>query len=77
MPDSRLIGESCKHLDKITEGGLLSKYPSVDWKGVKGIRDVLSHRYFDLDADTVFSVCKKHIPELRRVFEAMLAEIRT
>lgn len=70
------LGESCKHLDKITDGGLLSRYPSVDWKGVKGIRDVLSHQYFDLDAEAVFTVCKKHIPELKRVFEALLAVIR-
>jgi len=32
------IGESCKHLDKITDGKLLARYPAIDWKGVKGIR---------------------------------------
>jgi|GEM_PF-3895419 hypothetical protein len=25
------IGESCKHLDKITDGKLLARYPSIDW----------------------------------------------
>ena len=52
------IGESCKHLDKITDGKLLARYPSIDWKGVKGIRDIMSHQYFDIDAEVVFSVCK-------------------
>jgi uncharacterized protein with HEPN domain len=70
------LGESCKHLDRITEGRLLPRYPSIDWKGVKGIRDVLSHQYFDLDAEAVFGVCKKHIPELKRVMTAMLHDIR-
>lgn len=68
------IGESCKQLDKITEGKLFARYPSIDWKGVKGIRDVMSHQYFDIDAELVFSVCKKHMPELKIAFEAMLKD---
>jgi uncharacterized protein with HEPN domain len=62
------IGESCKHLDKITDGNLLARHPSIDWKVVKGIRDIMSHQYFDIDADVVFSVCRKHIPELKAAF---------
>jgi uncharacterized protein with HEPN domain len=34
----------------------------------------MSHQYFDIDAEVVFSVCKKHIPELRTTFEIMLRE---
>ncbi|MES9856898.1 MAG: HepT-like ribonuclease domain-containing protein [Sedimenticola sp.] len=45
------IGESLKSLDKITHGTLLKRYPEIDWKGAKGIRDILSHHYFDLDAE--------------------------
>ena len=67
------IGESCKYLDKLTEGGLLPLYPAIDWKGVKGIRDILSHQYFDIDAELIFSVCGKHIPLLKKVFIAMLS----
>ncbi|MCH7517111.1 MAG: DUF86 domain-containing protein, partial [Bacteroidetes bacterium] len=44
------IGESVKYLDKVTESGLLSQYSQVEWKRVMGMRDVLSHHYFDLDA---------------------------
>jgi uncharacterized protein with HEPN domain len=69
------IGESCKNLDKITGGALLARYPEVDWKGVKGIRDVISHHYFDINPEIVFAVCHKQIPLLRRTFEAMLADL--
>lgn len=69
------LGESCKNLDKITEGNLFSSYPAVDWKGLMGIRDVISHQYFDLDADAVFGVCKKHVPVLRLTIEAMLRDL--
>jgi uncharacterized protein with HEPN domain len=43
------IGESLKNIDKITDNSLLPKYPQIDWKKVKGMRDVISHHYFDLD----------------------------
>lgn len=69
------IGESCKNLDKITRGELLAQYPDVDWKGVKGMRDVISHHYFDINPEIVFAVCRKQIPVLKRTFEAMLADL--
>ena len=43
------IGEALKNLDKITADSLLPKYPQIDWKKVKGMRDVISHHYFDID----------------------------
>ena len=69
------IGESCKNLDKITGGELLARYPDVDWKGAKGMRDVISHHYFDVSPDIVFSVCRKQIPMLRKTFETMLTDL--
>ena len=68
------IGESCKNLDKVTGGVLLPRYPEVDWKGVKGIRDIISHHYFDTNAEIVYSVCRNHIPSLRTSFERMAHE---
>ncbi|MBI3777089.1 MAG: DUF86 domain-containing protein [Gammaproteobacteria bacterium] len=68
------IGESVKNLDKITDGTLLPRFPQVDWKGVKGVRDVISHQYFDVDAEAVHSICKKHIPVLIAIVEKMIAE---
>ncbi len=69
------IGESLKNLDKVTSGKLLVLHPEVDWKGAKGIRDIISHHYFDLNADVVFSVCKERLPGLVDTVKAMLEEI--
>jgi uncharacterized protein with HEPN domain len=69
------IGESVKHLDKVTEGELLSGYPQVEWRRVMGMRDVLSHRYFDLDAEAVYVVCETHIPELIHTIRHILADL--
>ena len=56
------IGENLKNMDKITGGTILPQYPEMDWKGAKGMRDIISHHYFDLDAEVVFFICKDRIP---------------
>ena len=58
------IGESLKKLDKITEGSLLPKYSQIDWKKAKGLRDIISHQYFDVNAEAIFDVCKTKIKVL-------------
>jgi len=69
------IGESLKNLDKITGGSLLAQYPSVDWKGAKGMRDVISHHYFDLNAEAVFGICKNHIPGMAATVQRMINDL--
>ena len=70
------IGESLKNLDKITDGSLLTLYPSVDWKGAKGMRDVISHHYFDLNAEAVFGICKNHIPGMLTVIQTIIKDLK-
>lgn len=69
------IGESVKKIDKITEGQLFLKYPSIEWKGVKGMRDIISHHYFDVDAEIIYETCKHKIPELKGVIKRILDDI--
>ncbi|HDQ70558.1 MAG TPA: DUF86 domain-containing protein [Chloroflexi bacterium] len=69
------IGESVKHLDKVTEGDLLSHYPQIEWKRVMGMRDVLSHHYFDIDAEVVYATCDKHVEELAKTVQRILADL--
>ena len=57
-------GESLKNIDKITNKELLLKYPEIQWTKIKGIRDILSHHYFDLDANIIFEICTEHIDKL-------------
>lgn len=70
------IGESLKNLDKVTNGELLPEYPQIEWKKVKGLRDIISHQYFDVNAEAIFDVCETKLPELIRVVEMMLAEMQ-
>lgn len=69
------LGESVKNLDKVTGGALLERYPQIEWKRVMGMRDVISHHYFDMDAEIVFAVCEDHIPEMSTVVRQMLEDL--
>ena len=55
------IGEGFKNVDKLSDNQILINYPSVPWKQVKGIRDILSHHYFDLDSEIIFEICKNEL----------------
>jgi uncharacterized protein with HEPN domain len=37
-----------------TDQNFLSQYPDVDWKKAKGMRDIITHHYADINAETIF-----------------------
>jgi len=69
------IGESLKNIDKITNKTLLTNYHEVDWKGAKGIRDIISHHYFDLDAQEIYYVCDQKLPTLQATIKKMIHDM--
>ncbi|MFQ5901631.1 MAG: DUF86 domain-containing protein [Thermodesulfobacteriota bacterium] len=69
------IGESLKNIDKATNNSLLHKYPQVKWDKIKGMRDIISHHYFDVDAEIIFDVCKNHIDELVQAINQIIKDI--
>jgi len=66
------LGESIKNLDKITKKSLLKYYPDFEWTKAIGMRDILSHHYFDLNNDIVFDVCQNEIPKLKIIIKIFL-----
>lgn len=69
------VGESLKNIDKLTDKTLLTQYPHIKWKEIKGIRDILSHHYFDLDAVVIFDICNDEIIELLITVNQMIEDI--
>ena len=70
------IGESLKKLDKITDASLLPKYSQIDWKKAKGLRDIISHQYFDVNAEAIFDVCKTKIKPLHDTITQIIEDIK-
>jgi len=69
------IGESIKNLDKITNYEILIKYPEFEWKKAMGMRDIITHHYFDLNPEIVFDVCKNEIPRLGIFLDLMITNL--
>lgn len=65
-----------KNLDKITEGKLLPQYQEVDWQKAKGMRDIITHHYADINAETVYLTCKKKIPQLLATIRQIRQDLR-
>ena len=63
------LGEGVKTLDKLTNKELLKTYPSIDWKGVMGVRDVIAHHYFEVDPDAVFDIIKNDLEPLKNAIQ--------
>jgi len=66
------IGESLKNIDKLTEKKLLAQYDNIDWKAIKGMRDVLSHHYFDMNAEAIYHVCTDDLDPLHLTIKKMI-----
>ena len=63
------VGESLKNLDKVTEGKLLPTYPSIPWKQVKGLRDIIAHHYFDIDASQILWILSNELTPLEQALQ--------
>ena len=70
------LGETVKGLDKQTNAQLLKNYPDVYWRGVMGMRDKISHHYFEIDTDVVFRTLEEDIPKMKPVVEKMIVDLR-
>ena len=71
------IGENFKKIDKETEGKMLAQnYPDIHWSGIKGVRDILSHQYFNIDAEEIFYICTDDLQPLRNAVREMIKELK-
>ena len=68
-------GESLKNLDKTTNGVLLPTYPSIPWKNVKGLRDIIAYHYFDVDASQILWIIKNEISPLKDAINFFIREL--
>ena len=69
------IGEGLKSLDKVTDGKLLPTYPGIPWKQVKGMRDIISHHYFDVDPAQVLWIVTNEINPLKAAINHFIEEL--
>ena len=58
-----VIGEAATKLaDEYPE--FIAKFPQVQWKSMRGMRNRLAHGYFDINLDVVWETVRQALPEL-------------
>ena len=70
------IGESLKKVDKLTDKKLLTQYDNIDWTGAKGVRDIIAHHYFEIDAEDIYEICSVHVGPMQKVIEQLVEQVQ-
>ena len=63
-----VLGEAVKRLPP----DLTARYPAVDWRGIAGMRDRVSHGYDAIDYGLLWQAVEKLVPGLLATVEDML-----
>jgi uncharacterized protein with HEPN domain len=67
-----IISEAAKALPR----DLVARYPEIDWRGVRGLGDVLRHDYSIVDADTLWEILTGKVPALAEVVGRMIDDLQ-
>ena len=66
-----VLGEAVKRLPP----ELTTKYPAVDWRGIAGMRDRVSHGYDAIDYGLLWQAVETGVPGLLATVEQMLMDL--
>ena len=61
-------------LDKVIES--LEVIQQIPWREVMGMRDIIVHHYFEVDADVIFNTVKENIPLLMDTLLQMREDLK-
>jgi len=66
-----IIGEAVRSIDP----ALRQRYPSIPWRQVAGMRNILVHDYFRINEALVWETVDKDVPALKTEIERILTEL--
>lgn len=66
----QVLGESIQRLSEATK----LAYPDIDWRAIRGFRNLLVHEYFDIDLKIVWRAIQADLPSLADAVRTVLKE---
>jgi uncharacterized protein with HEPN domain len=67
----QIIGEA----SRVLSADIRDKNPEVSWSQMIGMRNILTHNYFEIDLDIVWLVVERELPKLKPQIEAILQSL--
>lgn len=52
---------------------LVAQHPEIDWRSIRGFRNLLVHAYLDVELPEVWAVVEQDLPELREAVQSLTA----
>ncbi len=65
-----VIGETVTKLSD----GVIDSNPQVPWPKIKGLRNIVAHDYFGIDAEEIWQIIQNYVPSLISDIEAILTK---
>ncbi len=60
-----IIGEAANHFSE----ELKARYPHIQWRKIKGMRNHFVHKYFDININILYQTIEEDIPYLHNTFK--------
>lgn len=67
-----VIGEAVKNLPD----DFRKSYPDIPWRQIAGMRDVLTHEYFNVKVRRIWKTAKEDLPKLKTAVISILDKMR-
>lgn len=83
MVDDKTIDAVVRNIEVIGEASgklpedFKSKYPSVEWIKIKGMRNRLIHEYFGVDVQIIWTVRDEFLPKLKLQLEEIISKLNS
>jgi uncharacterized protein with HEPN domain len=66
-----IIGEAANYISEETK----SKFADIQWKQIVGLRHILVHEYFGIDANLIWQIISDDIPKLKEAIKEVILSL--
>jgi uncharacterized protein with HEPN domain len=69
--ETNTVGEAARAVSEATK----QRSPEIPWPRIIGMRNIIAHQYFGIDAEVVWNVVERDLPVLKSQVLALLDQV--